>query len=161
MRQHRIGLSRNRLSGYVLTGLCYLLRRTTCMSWSGVYYWVSRRYDDQPNAGYVKKWVTWLLYHMLTCYESALSPVMLIAGCSVFLSDHASRKQSTVSPVSNNFHNRVNQIRNVQFVRKQVGFTDKIHSVRQRLSGITVGPTKSAECYEEWDSSELDWVEQP
>ena len=53
-----------------------------------------------------------------------------------------------------------------RFVRKQVGingqvvqndnlsgrrwcFTDRIHSVRQRLSGITVGPTKNAVRYEE------------
>gem|GEM_PF-1760921 len=35
-------------------------------------------------------------------------------------------------------------------------FTDKIHSVRQRLSGITVGPTKNAVRYEECDSPELD-----
>ena len=39
---------------------------------------------------------------------------------------------------------------------KRRGFTDEIHSVRQRLSGITVGPTKNAECYEECDSTELD-----
>ena len=55
---------------------------------------------------------------------------------------------------------------NAQFVRKQVGFhgqviqndnlsgrrrdfTDEIHSVRQRVSGITVGPTKNAVRYEE------------
>ena len=81
MEQHRIGLN-----------------RTTGMSWFGVYYWVSRRYSKQPNAGYVKKWVTWLSLYLLTGYESTLSFVAPISGCSVFLSDHALRKQS--SPVT-------------------------------------------------------------
>ena len=81
MEQHRIGLN-----------------RTTCMSWFGVYYWASRRYSKQPNAGYVKKWVTWLSLYLLTGYESTLSSVAPISGCSVFLSDHALRKQS--SPVT-------------------------------------------------------------
>ena len=81
MEQHRIGLN-----------------RTTCMSRFGVYYWVSRRYSKQPNAGYVKKWVTWLSLYLLTSYESTLSSVAPISGCSVFLSDHALRKQS--SPVT-------------------------------------------------------------
>ena len=81
MERHRIGLN-----------------RTTCISWFGVYYWVSRRYSKQLNAGYVKKWVTWLSLYLLTGYESTLSSVVPISGCSVFLSDHALRKQS--SPVT-------------------------------------------------------------
>ena len=63
--------------------------RTTCMSWFGVYFWVSRRYNERPNAGYVKKWVTWLSLYLLTGCESMLSSVAPISGCSVFLSDHA------------------------------------------------------------------------
>ena len=38
----------------------------------------------QPNAGYVKKWVTWLSLYLLTGYESTLSSVAPISGCSVF-----------------------------------------------------------------------------
>ena len=30
----------------------------------------------------------------------------------------------------------------IQLVRKKAGFTDEIHSVRQRLTGIAVGLTK-------------------
>ena len=52
------------------------------------------------------------------------------------------------------FHGQVIQNDNLS-VRRRC-FTDKIYSVRQRLSGITVGPTKNAECYEECDSTELD-----
>ena len=43
------------------------LNRTTCMLWFGLYYWESRRYNERPNAGYVKKWVTWLL--RLSCVD--------------------------------------------------------------------------------------------
>ena len=35
-------------------------------------------------------------------------------------------------------------------------FTDEIHSVRQRLSGIADGATNYAVCYEEWNITELD-----
>ena len=43
------------------------LNRTTCILWFDVYYRVSIRYNEQPNAGYVKKWVTWLL--RLSCVD--------------------------------------------------------------------------------------------
>ena len=67
-------------SGYVLLPWkC----RTTCVSWFGAYCWVSKRYDQSPNAGYVKKWVTWLLLYLLTGCESILSSVVSISGCSV------------------------------------------------------------------------------
>ena len=50
---------------------------------------MSIRYNERPNAGYVKKWVTWLSLYLLTGCESMLSSVAPISGCSVFLSDHA------------------------------------------------------------------------
>ena len=66
-----------------VTYFCPLKCRTTCVSWFGVCYWVSGRYDGRPNAGYVKKWVTWLLLYLLTGCESALSSVVPISGWSV------------------------------------------------------------------------------
>ena len=44
--------------------------------------------------GYKKNRVTWLLAFLITRYESILSTVSPSAGCSVFLSNHSSRKQS-------------------------------------------------------------------
>ena len=44
--------------------------------------------------GYMKNRVIWLSAFLITHYESILSTVSSSAGCSVFLSNHASRKQS-------------------------------------------------------------------
>ena len=44
--------------------------------------------------GYKKNRVTWLSAFLITHYESILSTVSPSAGCSAFLSNHASRKQS-------------------------------------------------------------------
>ena len=46
---------------------------------------MSGRYDERPNAGYVKKWVTWLSIFLVIRYESTLSIVNPSAGCSAFM----------------------------------------------------------------------------
>ena len=62
---------------------------------------MSIRYNEQPNAGYVKKWVTWRSLYLLTGCESILSSVAPISGCSVFsldmpLGSNRVRQQSPV-----------------------------------------------------------------
>ena len=168
-----------------VTYFCPWKCRTTCMSWFSVHCWVSRRYNGRPNAGYVKKWVTWLSIFLVIHYVSTLSIVNPSAGCSAFMASLTSVSlhgclafcgvRLSCSLPWTYYCKRLTL--NAQFVRKKAGFhgqviqndnlsgrrrvfTDKIHSVRQRLSGITVGPTKDAVCYEEWCSTELDWVEQ-
>ena len=66
MMQHRIGLS-----------------RTNCVPWFGVYCWVSGRYDERPNVGYVKKWITWLSI-FLSCNSLWVNTFYRQSKCRLF-----------------------------------------------------------------------------